>query len=566
MLTTPKKPAAKAEPKAVSDTASFKKVPMGFSPDEVNIFIHKLKKENIELLAENEKLSANTDVDSIFRIGQLETQLQEVSWKFKDATEKIKGFEKVASEAEARVKKADKRVADAEAKVADAEARIAQAETSSLEFHAPDTETQKRAEEAEKDAAVAKKRVAEIEKSLAEAKKRIADAEKISKEAEKRIAKANEMYTKEKELTSILTEECGRLGEDIEKIKADYEAKLKAALEGKSAPAAATTAPAPKPVPKPVPAPAPVKAVQQPVEKPAAKAPAPVPASAPAPAPKAKKAPEKSFTEEKITKAAPAQIDDADLDFAEFQIPTVSFDLEPAADTPIFEEAVEDSKAAEPANTKRAELKIQIFQEEAEDSYIIPDRYLKMMEDAESQDDDDDFSYLLSDINPADDIMTANDADDDMDSFMVGPAPTPAAKPKAEIPRRRTEAPAPVKKKSDTPVKTAPAPQSAPKQSPAAQQSPPKRPAAAPGQGKPLIKADGTQEDARFVKELNDNFNKPEPKGKDMVAKNPAHKEAGDNLVAKIPNQWDKGDDLDDDLLSLMVGGSDGALVFNNDD
>ena len=75
------------------------------------------------------------------------------------------------------------------------------------------------------------------------------------------------------------------------------------------------------------------------------------------------------------------------------------------------------AKKAKPApadpvqDMSRAELKIQIIQDEPEESYIIPEKYLKMIEDVDN-DDEDDFSYLLADVGDIGD-------DDDMDMYAI---------------------------------------------------------------------------------------------------------------------------------------------------
>jgi hypothetical protein len=548
MLTTPKKTPAKTDNKAVSDTASFRKVAMGFSPDEVNIYIHKLKKENIELQADVDRLTAEADTDSATRIEQLERQLREVDWKLKEAQEKTgSAGEKNAEEVKA------------------------------LE-------------------------------------KRLAEAEKRASSAEKKVAKANEMYNKEKELTTMLTEECGRLGDekenlskqlasagsaataasDIEtKLKAEFQAaeeeqkkllavaeeqikQLKKELEAKPAvvapppPAPAAKAPSPPPPP-----PAPV----------AKAAPPPAPVK---PAPAVAKAPvepeiddllielpvleapsfddllaEVPVIEAAKPEPAPLMTSDIDFNFDEFQIPVAELEPEPVAiEEPIFEEAVEEiievvetpKAKAEPA--KRAELKIQIFQEEEEEeSYAMPDPFSSMITD--SGDEDDDFSYLLTDISPLEDIGAAEDTDDDMESFLIGPAPS--SKPKSDVPRRRTDdAAAQAKKNSNSGL-------SAPAQS-HIKMAPPRHPAdAAIKQGSAMIIADDATEDDGFVNELSRRFNAPEAKGADMVARNLAHVETGEDLVAGNPHYKEKGADLTDDLYQ-MVGDNEGALIYEHDD
>jgi hypothetical protein len=225
--------------------------------------------------------------------------------------------------------------------------------------------------------------------------------------------------------------------------------------------------------------------------------------------------------------------------------------------------------SAKEEEEKQAAAKIQIFQEEAEDSYIIPEKYLKMIEDIEDQDDDDDFSYMISDVSSSDDMTMGPDSteDDDMDSLMVS-VPLAAVKKNPSISHAPPPPSASAKKPTVSQVAPKPAPATKPKpvpppvpiteiimDSPGPKKIDPK-PAKDPvsGAASTLIKSDDVELDSGFADLLNFDFKKPQPKGEPIVARNPSQKEKGAPLVAKNPNLVERGPDLDTDLFDLVVG------------
>ncbi|MCL2638995.1 MAG: hypothetical protein FWD48_11580 [Oscillospiraceae bacterium] len=523
MLSTPKKGAKKNEPSAPSETASFKKVAYGFSPDEVNLYLHSLRKKNLELQTENDALTAAHDPDIAVRMENLERNLAEANERYLKEKELTSMLEVECGRLGEDLHKLTGKLSQSGSSAEQATAKIAEAEAN--------------VKKAEVKAAKAEARVVDAEANLAEATANLNKAQK----------KVSEYEIRATEYQTIIAEH--------EKKLREYEAKLKTAEAGlakaASAPKAQATAPAPA-----IAAPSFDDMLDDIPDIPAAPAPAAASAASRTAPAAAAKTP---------AKAAPRAASEVDLDFAEFQVPSV--------DAPIFEEAPElgegladklsnvlaeiddlksrltQAKAAEAAELEaleakkkktkkeedsinnarlsRAELKIQIFQEEAEDSYIIPEKYLKMIEDAEAQDDDDELSYLLSDANPLADMSAADDDDDDMNSFMVSPPPVAA----------------PSLSKAPPPAPRKPQPQQ-----PAAAASPIKMaPRPAPTQQKP-------EPDAAFAAKLNSDFKKAEPKGANIAAKNPLAAERGADLKPNNPLVVEKGADLDEDLFELMVG------------
>jgi predicted nucleic acid-binding Zn-ribbon protein len=534
MLSTPKKGARKNEPSAPSETASFKKVAYGFSPDEVNLYLHSLRKKNLELQNENDALTAAHDPDVAIKMENLERNLSEANERYLKEKELTTMLEVECGRLGEELDKLTNQMSESGSDAEQMKAKVAKAEA--------------KAQEAEINVAKAEAKVVDAEANFAEANANLNKAQNKLAEFENRAT----------EYQTIIAEYEKKLKEHEASIS-EYEAKLAQALTAAPAAAAPAAAVDNDSYDDMVLGEIPdldleipefgeldeLEAAPPPAAKPAAKKAAPVPRAA----------------------------SEVDLDFAEFQVPS--------ADAPIFEEApelgeggladklstmlaeIEDlkssiSKAKEAeaaeleaaekkkkkskkeedsinnARLSRAELKIQIFQEEAEDSYIIPEKYLKMIEDVEAQDEDDDFSYLLTDTNPLDEMAIADD-DDDMNSFMVAPpvatkAPPPA--PAAAAPRRAV----PPSPNSPPPPPATSSIRSAPRPAPA--------------------RPDVAAPDPGFAAEMNRNFKAAQPKGDNIAPRNPAIKERGADLKPRNPLRVERGADLGEDLLELRVGES----------
>ncbi|MCL2698180.1 MAG: hypothetical protein FWE74_08885 [Oscillospiraceae bacterium] len=509
MLSTPKKGGKKNEPAAPSETASFKKVAYGFSPDEVNLYMHSLRKKNLELQAENDALTAANDPEKAARMENLERNFNEANDRYRKEKELTTMLEVECGRLGEELDRLTNQMSESGSTAAQAKAKIAKAEA--------------KTHEAEINVAKAEAKVVDAEANLAEANANLAKAQN----------KLGEFETRATEYQTIIAEYDKKLKE-YEKRIAELEEDLEN-VAGVSAYAAGS-------VQAPV-----FDEIMAPGDIPAA----PVVKSAPTPAAKA-------------VKVAPRAASEVDLDFSEFQVPSL--------DAPIFEEAPElgegladklsnvlaeiddlksqlsrakeaeaeeaarANKAKKPkkdedsinnARLSRAELKIQIFQEEAEDSYIIPEKYLKMIEDAEAQDDDDDFSYLLTDTSPMDDMAVSSDDDDDLANLMVGP-------PAAGVPSF-SKAPPPAPRKQQTTVTPAVSPiRMAPRPAPK--------------------KPDDVMADDDFAARLNSSFNTPEPRGENLTPRNPLKVDKGEDLKPRNPFIVEKGADLGEDLFELMVG------------
>jgi hypothetical protein len=582
MLTTPKKGAKKNEPATPSETASFKKVAYGFSPDEVNLYLHRLRKEKLELQAENDTLSAQINRDDIGKLETLERNLREANERyFKEKelttmlTEECGRLGQDMDKLTTKLSKSGSSEQQAAAKVAEAEANAKKAEVKATKAEARVVDAEARAADAEAKLAKIENKITDFENRIIEYKSRIAEYENVLRESDNNLAESqknfNESQKNYNEAQKSLTEALNK-NKSYEAQIAGFDEKMKDA-ENAVATAKAAEASALKSIPilEDIPALGDASMLDDiPVlddipELPAApKKPAPAPA--PAPAPK---------------KPAPRAASDVDMSFAEFQVPEQEAYAPPpeknddlannlnsllaemddlrsriakAEELKTAAKEAEEKKAAdkkakkaeESGRMSRAELKIQIFQEESEDSYIIPEKYLKMIEDVEGQEEEDDFSYLLTDSSPMDD--RAFSMDDDMDNLLVSAPPVSSMPSFSQAPppaAKKAAAPAPAPQPARAPQQ---APRPAAQQQPAAQSAQSMKLAPRPVQQKP-------EPDENFAELLTRDFNKPQPKGDGLAPRNPKQVDRGDDLVARNPHQKEeKGADMDPNLFTVGAG------------
>jgi hypothetical protein len=185
-----------------------------------------------------------------------------------------------------------------------------------------------------------------------------------------------------------------------------------------------------------------------------------------------------------------------------------------------------------------------------------------MIEDMEDQEDEDDFSYLLSEVSFDD----AAGGDDDLDIMVSAPLPVPSLSKAPPPPRRQAHghAPPPMPEQEQY-TRSAGSPQVEPGASPIRMAPRPAQQGAirpnvktrqevSVSPGKSLINADDAEEDPRFAEKLNRDFNKPEPKGRNIEAKNPLQRERGEDIKPRNPLQKEKGPDLDENLYEMVVG------------
>ncbi|MCL1823627.1 MAG: hypothetical protein FWG44_05435 [Oscillospiraceae bacterium] len=635
MLSTPKKSPAKGENKPTSETASFKKVAYGFAPDEVNLYISSLRKKNLELQSDNEKLTEQINPEKEIRMETLEKRLSESDERYikqkevatmletecgrlLDETEKLtaqlrtteaklKAAESGApSETSAKeIESLSAQLSAAESKFAKAQNKLASLETDLAETQGKLSGTELSLSENENKLADAKSKLTEAKSAIADYESKLAVAEGRISESDKKLAvaegKISESDKKLAEAEKTLKETKEKLSLAVDNA-AIYEEKLAAAEEeamnsAKAAETAKTEAQAAKDS-----AAAQISAAQ---EKQVAQTPA------------AQTPPVQEISEVQ-----------SNMDFSEFQLPeeeetsvfleeeTVSaedlimFEEEPAAvETPKTkaeldsellatalteiaalkkqiagtqqapqekapqraEQTAKPAEKAKPAASQksaseeeagRAELRIKI-QDEAEDSYIIPEKYLKMIADIEDEEGEDDFSYLLT---------GSSTDDDDINSFMVSPPPVqkrPA--PKQSV---RTQAPPP--KPQTRSAETPPPPPDYEQYTRQASVQPPNTPPvntspirmaprpASQGQGqpkpisgantKPLIKAEATVSDDAFTEMLVRDHDAGASRGTDLIAKDPYQpSEKGDDLQPLDPYVVEKGDDLNNDLYEMVI-------------
>lgn len=398
MLSTPKKPGGRAD-NPVSEIASFKKVAYGFSPDEVNLYISSLRKQNLELKNLCEKLEAG--------INPYESAIAS------EQASKIDTLEKSLAKAEKALDKAERKAQTSSDKYLKEKELVSMLTSECARLGEEVEALNKKLAAGSKDHVKPSKAAPvsdPVETSVAPPPKQEKpikeDASSVKPELKEEIVFAED--------TTAETP-----AETVSEF-ADFEIPLTPASAQESEPAN--------------------KKLQSFLETPIFEEEA---------------AEEDDILSDLLVTSTPVsepeteEIIASDIFADDVSIDDLIITSEPeveviADDEPIFEEVVTEQPAAEeiiaePAaveerrgkkprteipktdpvqDLSRAELKIQIVQEEPEDSYIIPEKYLKMIEDVEN-DDDDDFSYLLTDV---DDI----NEEDDMDLHPVETAAVPS--------------------------------------------------------------------------------------------------------------------------------------------
>ncbi|MDR2531439.1 MAG: hypothetical protein LBC82_01165 [Oscillospiraceae bacterium] len=522
MLSTPKKAAGKGE-KVLSDTASFKKVAYGFSPEEVNLYLHSLRKKNMELQAEVDTLSASINPDSAIKMENLERHLSEANERYLKEKELTTMLETECTRLGEEFDKLTNQLSEtgstseqAKAKIAEAEANAKKAEISAAKAEAKVVDAEAKAADAVSQLAELEARYADAKEKLDVAREEIVDYSNRLEIAETNAALFSEKAEQAERQASIAENNAALFSEKAEQAEQQAlmaEQAVKTAKVEKAKPAAANAEITPPPAAREVD----LNFAEFQFEE--------------APA-----APESDTAMLADTLSTVlAEIGDLKSQLAKAKEAEEAAIEEDTLDRRKTKKQKRAEESEENARLSRAELKIQIFQEEAEDSYIIPEKYLKMIEDIEEQDDEDDFSYLLTDASPSDDMAISHD-DDDMDNLLV-------SVPIAAAPPGRTQ-------QAKKPAVSSVSPHDSEQYTRTAKT---KRDPVTSAAGA-LMKADVVEEDSDFVDLLNLDFKKAEPKGENLVPKNPAHKEKGADLRAGNPHYREKGPDLDEDLFNMVVG------------
>ncbi|MCL2018186.1 MAG: hypothetical protein FWG70_00375 [Oscillospiraceae bacterium] len=579
---------SKAESRASEAEAKVAGLEQSLAESKAKATEYKLRLDDAE-----EKLAA-AELSSLTIGGSTDEMVAEAKERAEKAEARATEASAKASILEEKADDLKAKVAELKSKLTEAESKLASAPASGGKVDEQLKEMQEKLKKTEAEASASATRVTVLEErlegakaetagyksQLGEAKSNLLRAEDKLAKAEAEVAKTEAEVSKAAKAAPAATKETSK--QDAAKI-ADAEAKI-TALEDKLAKTEKSLSEAKE---------AAVKAAAVPVKAaPAAKATASspdVPIFEEAPAAR-DKGDEFLSADGKDKKAAKTEQESETALLANklssvlAEIDDLKSRISKTEESETDGEAVSEAKKAKKSrrsdegeesgrSLSRAELKIQILQDDAEDSYIIPDKYIKMIEDVEEQEDDDDFSYLLTDSAATDDMMMAViDDDDDISNLLIsGPTPSMPAFSKAPPPKKEADATPPSK--------------SADKAKPAADASAGAKPAAKPaphsGAKKPdeillsgmddsikagtksesskskqseLIKYDDAELDQNFEDLLNLDFRKVQPKGENLVPKNPTIKEKGDDLVAGNPNQKEKGVDLNEDIFETVVG------------
>jgi len=127
MLNAFKKPPEK--PSSIDDSASFKKTMYGFHPDEVNLYISRLKKTILELEKDMESLSLSASPESAHVMRELEKCVEEANARYIEEKERFIKEQEITARLEAECAKLKAELKTANERKAPLEADFAKANT-----------------------------------------------------------------------------------------------------------------------------------------------------------------------------------------------------------------------------------------------------------------------------------------------------------------------------------------------------------------------------------------------------------------------------------------------------